>query len=242
MKKNIALLGYNFYFEISKRSNGRISKNTNIEKVPKPYRLNFGPGPNWEKPDSKWLSVDIDPSLGDVVVNFQNFNKLPLDDNSTQCIYGSHVFEHMSIFKSPLIFKEINRVLQKGGILRLILPDAEKSIKEYVNKNKDFELFKRRSERAKKNQNIEYSLFECLREDFLSPNGQAKLLGRNTLAHQNAWDFETIRADLIRAGFDKEKIYKSDFQKSRSKYFDFEGTYPSEANEDYRSLYIEAIK
>jgi len=39
-----------------------------------------------------------------------------------------------------------------------------------------------------------------------------------------------------------EKIYKMDFQKSNSDYFSFEETFPSEANEDYRSLYVEAVK
>ena len=53
-----------------------------------------------------------------------------------------------------------------------------------------------------------------MREDFLSPNGQASLLGKDTLAHQNAWDFETISVHLQRAGFDKKNIIKSDFQKS----------------------------
>jgi hypothetical protein len=62
------------------------------------------------------------------------------------------------------------------------------------------------------------------------------------LAHQNAWDFETIQSDLILAGFDIDKIYKMDYQKSNCDSFSFEGTFSSEANEDYRSLYVEAIK
>ncbi|MGQ8338586.1 class I SAM-dependent methyltransferase [Sunxiuqinia sp. A32] len=205
-------------------------------------KLNLGPGPNWKKPDKHWLSVDVDPGLGDIIVNFQDCETIPLKTNSVDCIYGSHVFEHMSIFKTPLIFKELYRVLKKDGIIRLILPDAEKSIMEYINRNEEFELFKRRRERAKKVYKKDYTIFECMREDFLSPSGQIGLLGANSLAHQNAWDFETIQSDLILAGFKIDNIYKMDFQKSNRDDFLFEGTYPSEANEDYRSLYIEAIK
>ncbi len=240
MKKKITLGSFNLEISVSRKIHlpkqvFKFDSNLNI-------KLNLGPGPNWEKKGKDWYSVDIDPKLGDIVVNFQDFESLPFKTNSVDCIYGSHVFEHMSIFKTPLIFKEIYRILKKDGIVRLILPDAEKSIKEYVNRNKDFELFKRRKDRAKKNYNKEYTIFECLKEDFLSPSGQIELLGKNSLAHQNAWDFETIYSDLTFAGFNATKIYKMNFQKSNSDYFSFEGSFPSEANEDYRSLYVEAIK
>lgn len=205
-------------------------------------KLHFGPGPNWIKPDRSWRSIDIEPEWGDIVVNFQEFESLPLEDGCCICVYGSHVFEHMSIFKTPLVFKEIFRVLEKNGVFRMVLPDAEKSVREYLAGNQEFPLFKRRRERVKTMYGIDYTLFECMRDDFISRSGQAELLGENALAHQNAWDFETLRNHLSQAGFDKSKIKKMSFQESRVDYFNFEGTYPSEANEDYRSLYVEASK
>ncbi len=241
MKKKITLGSYKFEISVSRKAYEISKPDLEFDSIEN-IKLNFGPGPNWKKSGNDWYSVDIDPEIGDIVVNFQNFKALPLKTNSIECVYGSHVFEHMNIFKTPLIFKEIYRVLKKDGILRLILPDAEKSIKEYVDRNKDFELFKRRKDRAKKNYNRDYTIFECMKEDFLSPSGQTRLLGENSLAHQNAWDFETIHSDLVTAGFNTEKIYKMDFQKSKSDYFSFEGTFPSEANEYCRSLYVEAVK
>lgn len=242
MERKIRLLGMEFLIKIKRTKYLRETRYKKALYVSDSAKLNFGPGPNWKKPDDTWLSVDVDPNLGDIVVNFKDFKKLPLEDNSIDCVYGSHVFEHMSIFTTPLVFKEIFRVLKKEGVFRLILPDAEKSINEYVKRNKDFLLFKRRKERAKANYNKDYTLFECLREDFLSPTGQVDLLGKNALAHQNAWDFETIYTDLELAGFDNEKIKKMSFKKSHTNHFSFEGFYPSEANQDYRSLYVEAIK
>ena len=155
MKKSINLFGYQLYLELNKRRKSKISNNAKLTDVPKPYKLNFGPGPNWKKPDASWLNIDIDPLLGDVVVNFQSVEKLPFEDNCVSCVYGSHVFEHMSIYKSQIVFNEIYRVLLHGGAFRLVLPDAEKSIQQYIEDNKNFELFKRRKERAKKNQNID---------------------------------------------------------------------------------------
>lgn len=239
MKKKISLIGLEFELSISKRKKENLVK---VFKITENTKLNFGPGPNWKKPNDEWLTIDVDSNLGDVVVNFQDFEKLPFKDNSVDCVYGSHVFEHMSIFRTPLVFSEIFRVLKKDGVFRLILPDAEKSINEYVKGNSDFLLFKRRKDRARINYNKDYTLFECLKEDFLSPSGQVTLLGKNSLAHQNAWDFETIYSDLVVAGFRNDKIKKMSFKNSQSDYFLFEGTYHSEANEDYRSLYVEAIK
>ncbi|MEN3322529.1 methyltransferase domain-containing protein [Mariniflexile soesokkakense] len=240
MEKRIQLLGVEFQIKIKKY----IKKTTSnkVLTVVDNAKLNFGPGPNWKKPNKEWLSVDVEPDLGDIIINFKDFEKLPLKDNSIECVYGSHVFEHMSIFTTPKIFREVYRVLKKDGVFRLILPDAEKSIKEYLDGNKEFLLFKRRKERAMANYSRDYTIFECLKEDFLSASAQTNLLGENSLAHQNAWDFETIKSDLILAGFHDNKVKKMGFKNSQVDYFSFEGAYPSEANEDYRSLYVEAIK
>ncbi|MDF7798967.1 methyltransferase domain-containing protein [Pontiellaceae bacterium B1224] len=228
---------------------GKLSLKWNIDHKPKPldlslleapYKIHLGPGPNWKKTDPHWIDVDIDPQRGDVVVDFGQFTAFPLASQSVSCIYGSHVFEHMSIYITPALFKECCRVLQPGGTLRLILPDVEKSIREYAAGNADFEIFRRRAERAKKQWGVDnYTMFDCLREDFLSRSGQP-ILGENALAHQNAWDFETIRKDLREAGF--STVEKTDFQQSGIMDFSFEGTYPSEANEKNRSLYVEAVR
>lgn len=239
--KTVRFLGYQL--ELSKDdTNTKLTDKSCNYLIKDNIKLNFGPGPNWKKPDDTWCCVDVDSTLGDIILNFQSFETLPLQESSVICVYGSHVFEHISIFKSQIVFNEIYRVLKKDGIFRLVLPDVEKSIKEFLNKNDEYKLFQRRKERAKERYGLDYTLFQCLKEDFLSPSGQSHLLGEHTLAHQNAWDYESILKDLQVAGFQVENIKKMDFKISQCDYFSFEGTYPSEANEDYRSLYVEAIK
>jgi SAM-dependent methyltransferase len=228
---------------------GKVSVQWQVETKPKalelagvatPYKIQLGPGRNWTKPDRHWVDVDADPDRGDIVVNFGEFNAFPLPDASTSVIYGSHVFEHMSIYTSQRVFEECVRVLEPGGTLRLILPDVEKSIHEYIARNAEFPLFKRRAERAAKTWGVgNYTVFDCLREDFLSRSGQ-RVLGQQALAHQNAWDFEAINKDLRSAGF--REVTRSGFQESAVPSFDFEGAFPSEANESDRSLYVEATK
>lgn len=206
-------------------------------------KLHIGPGGGWNKPDQEWITLDVDPTRADIVINFNNtFEGLPLKNESVKCIYGSHVFEHISIYTCPQLFQECYRVLAPGGHFRLVLPDVRRSMEFYLKGKDTFPLFQRRSERAKQIYDLEYTLFECMKEDFISRSGQANLLGNHILAHQNAWDFETLVRDLCRAGFKAENIYQLEFRKTMCPDFEFEGTYPSEANEDYRSLYVEAVK
>jgi len=227
-------------FEVRYRLIRRAPGNRRLDAI-KPYKLHLGPGPGWTKPDRPWITVDLDPGRGDLIVDFNCFEGLALDDASALCVYGSHVFEHISIWTSQSVFQEIHRVLQPGGFFRLVLPDVEKSIRHYLAGDAEFELFRRRRERALKHWKLPaYTLFECLREDFLSRSGQTKRLGAGALAHQNAWDYETIAKDLRLAGF--SSIEKKALQVTACPEFQFEGHYPSEANEEYRSLYVEAVK
>jgi|GEM_PF-1525841 len=204
-----------------------------------PYKLHLGPGAAWTKPDDKWLTVDIDPDRGDIVADFHEFDGFPLDDETVEAIYASHTFEHISMYRFPRVLSECHRVLRPGGVLRIVVPDPVASIREYLAGNDGFPLFVRRRERAKRVEGLDLTLFECLKGDFVSRNHQPELLGEK-LAHQNAWDFEAMRADLVRAGF--ENVRRADFQDIGSPDFAFEGTYPSEANESDRSLYVEAVK
>ena len=226
-------------FEFSSYSSSHLNKKGSDNT----WKLHYGPGANWKKPSDEWLTIDIDPARGDIVLNLNNNIELPLEDGSVSAIYGAHVFEHVSIFQAPRLFSECYRVLCDKGFLRIVIPDVRKSINEYINGNTDYPLFSRRKLALKNRLGYEdISIFECLKSDFISPTEQMKLLGSECLAHQNAWDFEAICLELMRAGFMQERILLKAFQESDSPDFNFEGTYPSEANEYERSLYIEARK
>jgi SAM-dependent methyltransferase len=206
-----------------------------------PYSLHIGPGPQWRKPTPRWLTVDVDPLRADIVVNFNAFDGFPLGEATVDAIYASHVFEHISIYRCPRVLADCYRVLVPKGVIRIVVPDVAKSIEQYVAGNDRFPLFERRRSRAADTYGETYTLFECMKEDFLSRSSQQDLLGEQ-LAHQNAWDFESLRAALMRAGFRGESVHRSTLRASTCAAFEFEGTYPSEANEDYRSLYVEASK
>lgn len=236
----IALGPVEFKWSIHRRARRR--PRPTIEFHEPPYKLHIGPGAGWTPPDEHWLTVDIDPARADICTNFnKDFEGFPLSDASTLAIYASHVLEHVSIYKIRRLLQECYRVLAPGGVFRIVIPNPVASIEHYFKGDVSFPLFARRIARAAKGYGERYTLFEALKEDFISRNGQPELLGEN-LAHQNAWDFESMRADLERAGFKPQNVILSGFQKSPSDHFAFEGTYPSEANKLDRSLYVEATK
>jgi SAM-dependent methyltransferase len=57
---------------------------------------------------------------------------LPFADESVSCIYSSHAFEHFSWAESLAIAKECFRVLRRGGVLRVVVPDLRLIAREYL--------------------------------------------------------------------------------------------------------------
>ena len=57
---------------------------------------------------------------------------LPMDDSSVECIYTSHMFEHLSKKGALSFLKEAKRILKTGGVLRLAVPDLKIAIEGYL--------------------------------------------------------------------------------------------------------------
>ena len=66
--------------------------------------------------------------------------RLPLSDSSAECIYSSHMFEHLSRDEAILFLKDALRVLDNGGVLRISVPDLRHLINNYI-ANKDADEF-----------------------------------------------------------------------------------------------------
>jgi len=58
---------------------------------------------------------------------------LPISDGSCKGIYCSHILEHLSLDDFRRALKNSHNILESGGYFRLVLPDLEYSIKNYVN-------------------------------------------------------------------------------------------------------------
>jgi predicted SAM-dependent methyltransferase len=57
---------------------------------------------------------------------------LPFRDCSVRVVYSSHVLEHMYFEDGQRLIRECFRVLEKGGVLRLVVPDLQSIVREYL--------------------------------------------------------------------------------------------------------------
>lgn len=90
--------------------------------------LNAGCGTNYH---SDWINVDIVSKSPDVIGH--NFIKgIPFDDNSFKLVYNSHFIEHLDKSDAIRFLNECYRVLQPGGILRVVCPDLEQIARLYL--------------------------------------------------------------------------------------------------------------
>ena len=94
----------------------------------KATKLNLGAGSAWT-PLPGWCVVDHHVGL---LGTSQAWN-IPYPDKSFDTVYSSHMIEHISHFKIEEVVCEINRVMQVGGVLRLMTPHLRKLATAYVN-------------------------------------------------------------------------------------------------------------
>jgi predicted SAM-dependent methyltransferase len=57
---------------------------------------------------------------------------LPFADGSVSFIYSSHLLQGLTYDESVRVMKEAFRVLRRGGVLRIVVPDLERVVKEYL--------------------------------------------------------------------------------------------------------------
>ena len=68
-------------------------------------------------------------SFGDATIG------LPVENNSVEVIYSSHMLEHLDREGAKSFLKEAQKSPSFWGIIRLVLPDLDKQVKKYLNSN-----------------------------------------------------------------------------------------------------------
>jgi predicted SAM-dependent methyltransferase len=141
--------------------------NVGCGKKPKPHTINL----NYE-----WYPLtDLTWDIG---------KPLPLNDESLKGIYTEHVLEHLPFRKIPLILNDWFRVLERGGVVRILVPDAELYLNTYV--------------RIKEGGKVEFPYHDPEKTSIMHVNRVFR-----DYDHLFAYDFETIERMLTQAGFDE---------------------------------------
>lgn len=118
--------------------------------------------------------------------------QFPWASSSVDCVYASHVFEHLSARVAENFMNETHRVLRPGGVLRIVVPDLLYHARKYV---------------------FSWADTHSGAEEFLSvmhlrlPADRSVIRGIYHLAmgypnlHKNMYDEVTLREIFIRHGF-----------------------------------------
>ena len=78
-----------------------------------------------------WINLDY-VSSGTHVQAANLLETLPFESNSISLVYSSHFLEHIPLHQVPSFLRECHRVLEPGGVIRLVLPDFEEMCREYL--------------------------------------------------------------------------------------------------------------
>ncbi len=170
-----------------------------------------------------FIHVDIDKFPH---IDYQSrIDKLPMfKNNSVDLIYCCGSFEYFDKYQAPTVLKEWKRILKKGGVLRLAVPNFE-SICRVYQKYKDLDgrgilgpLFGRIEVKTKK--------------------------GKEVIYQKIVYDFKSLKTVLKSAGFKNIHLY--DWKKTIHKdYDDYSQAYIPHMDKEkgiLMSLNIEAQK
>jgi len=91
--------------------------------------LNLGCGGNYY---NDWNNINLNSVDKDNVIQWDLRKGIPYKDNSFDVVYSSHFLEHVDFVIAKYLLKEIYRVLKPNSNFRLVVPNLERTINEYV--------------------------------------------------------------------------------------------------------------
>ena len=122
-------------------------------------KINLGGGKNFN--EFGWLNYDSNSLLN--VLHFSEHINIPHKDETIKLVYTSHTLEHLSDEVVNRILFETKRILVKGGIFIVIIPDYDFILKKWTERDQNFfgkteELGFHKNLHFWKNKNIEDNL------------------------------------------------------------------------------------
>ena len=115
--------------------------------------LNIGCGPLVHP---AWTNLDINP-WSPYVISHDIRRGLPFSDSEFDACYSSHVLEHLTPGQARRTLAECSRVLKVAGIIRIVVPDLESIVRNYLQTLEDAKAGATGSE-----QNYDWMMLELL--------------------------------------------------------------------------------
>lgn len=179
--------------------------------------LNIGSGGHG-LPD--WINIELRRHR-DTTLCLDIRRPLPFSNGSVKRILIEHVLEHVDFREDvPRMLSDFYRVLEPGGILRIIVPDGGRFAKAYA--SNDSEAW----------HNLGWGQ---LPPDIVTPMHALNHVFHQSGEHLFAYDFDTLSLVLRDMGFNK--VEKTSFRQSRDPKLAID-----QENHALYSLYVEAVK
>jgi predicted SAM-dependent methyltransferase len=174
-----------------------------------------------------WINVDGFAGKGvNCVIDVRK--GLPFEDRSVRAIFSEHFLEHLDYTEeTPSLLRECYRVLAPAGVMRIVVPDAERYLKEYVQGGWAGLADLRPLDSAARDTHYGWTY-----------NTRMELINfvfRQGQQHKFAYDFETIEFLLKRAGF--SEVNQRGYGISSLAILSIDSK-----RRESESLYVEAIK
>lgn len=168
-----------------------------------------------------WINIDARSNHAYLYIAHDIRRPLPFRDGQVKRIFAEHVIEHVDFRDDiPQIFREFRRILEPGGVVRIVVPDAERFMSAYVQKSTAA---------------FAELGWHPLPSDICTPAHAVNLVFHQNGEHLFGWDFETMDLTLRKAGF--SRVLKQSFGVS----IDPQLAIDQPFHRPY-SLYIEAVK
>ena len=118
--------------------------------------------------------------------------KLPIKDETVDYLYASHVLEHLPFKEFRKALKESYRILKKGGVFRVVVPNFDFFIQEYLDS-------------TSKTKSIDFCLNSSLGSEYFA-NILSRMRGSDK--HNIMFDYETLENELKNFKFSFIRIAK----------------------------------
>jgi predicted SAM-dependent methyltransferase len=169
-----------------------------------------------------WVNVEIIP-MRDTTLCLDIRRRLPLADESVARLLAEHVVEHIDFrAELPTVLRDWHRVLQPGGVVRIIVPDAGRFLHAYASAD------------PTRWHELGWNL-DKLPDDLYTPMHVINHVFHQGGEHLFAYDFETLAWALQQAGF--STVDQMSYKTSRDPKLAID-----QDNHAPYSLYVEAVK
>jgi predicted SAM-dependent methyltransferase len=177
--------------------------------------VNIGCGPNI---DEDFINIDFQ-WRAHIDLCWDITKGLPLKDSCFKGVYTEHCLEHIEFAACQFVLQEVHRVLMPNGIVRIIVPDAELYLDLY--------------QRHKRGEAVSLP-YSPENKEYYTPMMSINRVFRDH-GHKFAYDFETLKLMLEKAGFSQIKRVGYMAGKDSQLLVDSE-------ERKIESLYVEALK